>query len=149
MQSQRVETFRAAATAYCDFIDSCLTFDEEESFRKLLRVISQLYMTALDLPEFEVEEKHSVELDFPLPEVNIKHHNVYMEIFNPYQDKTPVNGCLDDDIIGIYSDIKKGLILYEQGHGIEAVWEWKFGLEVHWGEHATSAIGALHSINSL
>lgn len=148
MQSKEVETFIAAATAYCDFIDSCHIFEEESSFRKLLRIISQLYATALDLPEVEPEEEHSIEVDFPLPKVDFKHHNVYTEIFNPYRDETPVNGCLDDDIMGIYSDIKKGLILYDQGHSIEAVWEWRFGLEVHWGEHATSAIRALHSINS-
>ena len=149
MQSQEVEAFRVVAAAYCDFIDSCRIFEEEESFSKLLRIISQLYTTALDLPEVEPEEERPIEWDFPLPEVDVKHHNVYMEIFNPYHDETPVNGCLDDDIMGIYSDIKKGLLLYEQGHGTVAVWEWRFGLEVHWGEHATSAIRALHSINSL
>ncbi|MBB5181565.1 hypothetical protein HNQ44_003030 [Planomicrobium koreense] len=146
MQSQEVEAFRVLATAYCDFIDSSRSFDEEESFKKLLRIISQLYTNALDLPEVEVEEEHLPDVDFPLPEVDIKHHNVYTEIFDPYHAETPVNGCLDDDIMGIYSDLKKGLLLYEQGHGIEAVWEWKFGLEEHWGEHATSAIRALHSI---
>ena len=146
MQSQEVEAFRVVAAAYCDFIDSCRTFEEEESFRKLLRIISHLYTNALDLPEVELEEEHLTDVDFLLPEVDVKYHNVYTEIFDPYHDKTPVNGCLDDDIIGIYSDLKKGLLLYEQGHGIEAVWEWRFGFEVHWGEHATSAIRALHSI---
>ena len=149
MQSQEVEAFRVVAATYCDFIDSCRVFEKEESFRKLLRIISQLYTNALDLPEVEPEEEHSIDLDFPLPKVDVKHHNVYTEIFDPYHDETPVNGCLDDDIIGIYSDLKKGLILYEQGHDTEAVWEWRFGLEVHWGEHATSAIRALHSIKYL
>ena len=147
MQSQEVEAFRVVAAAYCDFIDSTRSFDEEENFSKLLRIISQLYTNALDLPE--VEEEHRPDVEFPLPVVNVKHHNVYTEMFDPYHDETPVNGCLDDDILGIYSDLKKGLLLYEQGHGIEAVWEWKFGLEVHWGEHATSAIRALHSIKFL
>lgn len=146
MQSQEVEAFRVLATAYCDFIDSSRSFDEAESFSKLLRIISQLYTNVLDLPEVEVEEAHLPDVDFALPEVDVKHHNVYTEIFDPYHAETPVTGCLDDDILGIYSDLKKGLLLYEQGHGIEAVWEWKFGLEVHWGEHATSAIRALHSI---
>ncbi|WP_106532558.1 DUF5063 domain-containing protein [Planomicrobium soli] len=76
----------------------------------------------------------------------MKHHNVYSEIFDPYHNETQVNGCLEDDIIDIYSNIKIGLLLYEQGHSSEAVWEWKFGFEVHWGEHATSAIRALHSL---
>ncbi|MDN3451847.1 DUF5063 domain-containing protein [Planococcus sp. APC 3906] len=147
MQNQEVEAFRFVATAYCDFIDSCRIFEEKESFRKLLRIISHLYTTALDLPEIEPEDEHSIDLDFPLPKVDVKYHNLYTEIFDPYQDEKPVNGCLDDDIMGIYRDIKKGLILYEQGKSIEAVWEWRFGLEMHWGEHATSAIRALHAIN--
>lgn len=149
MQHQEVEAFRISADAYCGFIDSCRSFDEEESFSKLLKILSQLYTKALDLPEVESEEECPIDVDFLLPEIEVKKHNVYREIFNPYQDETPVNGCLDDDILGIYSDIKKGLILYEEGHDIEAVWEWKFGLETHWGEHATSAIRALHSIQSL
>lgn len=131
MQSQEVDAFRVVAKAYCDFIDSCRIFEKEASFRKLLRIISQLYTTALYLPEVEPEEENSIDLDFPLPKVDVKNHNVYTEIFDPYHDETPVNGCLDDDIMGIYSDIKKGLVLYEQGHRIEAVWEWRFGLEVH------------------
>ncbi|XKE95109.1 DUF5063 domain-containing protein [Metaplanococcus flavidus] len=149
MQSQEVEAFRVVATAYCDFIDSCRIFKDEESFRNLLRIISQMYTNALDLPEVEFENENWIDVDFPLPEVDVKHHNVYTEIFDPYHDETPMNGSLDDDIIGIYSDIKKGLILFERGHDDEAVWEWRFGLEVPWGEHATSAIRALHSIKFL
>ena len=149
MPHQEVEAFRISADAYCDFIDSCRSFDEEESFSKLLKILSQLYTKALDLPEVESKEEYPINVDFPLPEVEVKKHNVYKEIFDPYNDKTPVNGCLDDDILDIYRDLKKGLLLYEQGHDIEAVWEWKFGLDTHWGEHATSVIRALHSIRSL
>ncbi|MGK7377586.1 DUF5063 domain-containing protein [Planococcus sp. 1R117A] len=147
MESKEVEGFRIAAAAYCEFIDSCSSFDEKETLITLLSIASRLYTEAFELPEVELEEGHAVDVDFSLPEVIFQKHNVYKEIFNPYHDTTPVNGCLDDDITDIYRDIKKGLILYEQGHGIEAVWEWKFSFEVHWGEHATSAIWALHSIN--
>lgn len=148
MQSKEVEVFIAAATTYCNFIDSGISFEEKESLINLLKILSYLYAKALDLPELEPKEEHSINLEFPLPEVEFKIYNVYMKIFNPYCDTTPVKGCLEDDIIDIYSEIKKGLILYEQGHELEAVWEWKFGLEMHWGEHATSAIRALQSIKS-
>ncbi|WP_181313577.1 hypothetical protein [Planomicrobium soli] len=43
--------FRSAAAAYCDLIDSCRLFEEEESFRILLKILSHLYTKALDLPE--------------------------------------------------------------------------------------------------
>ncbi|MDN7245549.1 DUF5063 domain-containing protein [Planococcus shenhongbingii] len=147
MVSKEVEEFRIAAAAYCDFIDSCSSFDDKETLIKLLSLVSRLYTEAFELPEVELEGEHTIDVDFPLPEVIFQKHNVYKEIFNPYHDTIPVNGCLDDDITDIYSDIKNGLLLYEQGHDAEAVWEWKFSFEVHWGEHATSAIRALHSIN--
>lgn len=146
MRSQEVEEFRVIASAYCDFIDSSRIFNDEESYRKLLRIISQLFTSALNLPEVELKEKHWVDADVQLPIVEVKHHNMYTEVFDPYHDETPVTGCLEDDIIDIYSDIKKGLILFEQGLIVNAVWEWRFGLEIHWGEHATSAIRALQSI---
>lgn len=111
-----------------------------------LRIISQLFTSALNLPEVELKERHWGDVDVQLPTVEVKHHNVYTEIFDPYQDETPVTSCLEDDMIDIYIDIKKGLILFEQGHIVNAIWEWRFGLEIHWGEHATSAIRALQSI---
>ena len=37
-----------------------------------------------------------------------------------------------------------GLRWFEAGHPAEAVWVWGFHLVHHWGEHATSAIRALH-----
>jgi hypothetical protein len=36
------------------------------------------------------------------------------------------------------------LQLYEAGQLAEARWQWCFHLIHHWGEHATSAIRALH-----
>ncbi|QKX52854.1 DUF5063 domain-containing protein (plasmid) [Planococcus glaciei] len=148
MRSKEVRAFVTTATTYCDFIDSHISFEEKENLSKLLKSLSQLYAKALELPEVEPKEEHSIDLKFPLPKVEFKSYNVYLEIFNPYCDTTPVKGCLEDDITDIYSEIKKGLILYEHGHELEAVWHWKFGLKMHWGEHATSAIRALQSIKS-
>lgn len=123
MRSQEVEAFRVIASAYCDFIDSSRIFNDEESYRKLLRIISQLFTSALNLPEVELKERHWGGVDVQLPTVEVKHHNVYTEIFDPYQDETPVTCCLEDDMIDIYIDIKKGLILFEQGHIVNAIWE--------------------------
>lgn len=92
MQSQEVEAFRAVVKVYCNFIDSCRTFEEEANFRKLLRIMSQLSTTTLGLPEVEHGEEYSIDLNFPLPKVDIKHHNVYTDIFDPYHDENPVNG---------------------------------------------------------
>ena len=144
---RKEESFVIVAVSFCDFIESCSTYNEKKTLMKFLRILSQLYAEALVLPIVEPKEEHLVDRDFPLPKVDFKNHNVYTEMFNPYLDKMPVSGCLDDDILDIYRDIKSGLILYEQGKHTEAIWEWKVGFEIHWGEHATSAIRALHSIH--
>ncbi len=70
----------------------------------------------------------------------------YTEIFNPLSEppESPVVGSLSDDLADIYGDVATGLRAYESGDRAGAVWEWSFNLQFHWGEHATSAIRALH-----
>jgi len=70
----------------------------------------------------------------------------YGEVFNPLTvpPEEPVVGDLSDDLADIYFELRAGLDLYENKQPQEALWTWKFGLEIHWGEHATSAIRVLH-----
>jgi hypothetical protein len=70
----------------------------------------------------------------------------YSEVFNPLPvpGEEPIVGDLADDIADIYKDIRRGLDLLDAGYMEHAVWEWIFHLQHHWGEHATSAIRALH-----
>ncbi len=56
----------------------------------------------------------------------------------------PVVGNLADDLSDIFNDVDRGLLAFEAGRREEAVWEWGFYLAHHWGDHATSAIRALH-----
>lgn len=70
----------------------------------------------------------------------------YHEVFDPlpFPPEDPVVGSLSDDLADIYRDVVTGLRAYEAGRRAQAVWEWGFNLRAHWGEHATSAIRALH-----
>lgn len=65
----------------------------------------------------------------------------YWEIFDSSnsEEKEPVYALLADDLADIYNDLRRGLIIYEQGKLPEAFWEWKFNFEIHWGNHLTSA----------
>jgi hypothetical protein len=71
---------------------------------------------------------------------------LYGEVFNPLivPPEEPVLGSLSDDITDIYRDVVTGLREYEAGRRTQALWEWGFGFQAHWGEHATGAIRALH-----
>jgi hypothetical protein len=70
----------------------------------------------------------------------------YSEIFSPLvpAPEAPVVGDLADDLVDIYRHIATGLHLYRAGRVDDAIWEWGFNFQTHWGEHASSAMRALH-----
>ena len=70
----------------------------------------------------------------------------YSEIFSPLVQplEPPVVGDLADDLLDIYRDVAMGLYLYDAGGIDDAIWQWAFKFQTHWGEHASSAIRALH-----
>jgi hypothetical protein len=47
---------------------------------------------------------------------------------------------ITDDIGDIYRDLRRGLYQADSGRPDEAVWEWRFSFETHWGSHVTNAI---------
>ena len=53
-------------------------------------------------------------------------------------------GDLADDLIHIYRDVALGQCLYDAGRIDDAIWQWGSGFQTQWGQHAASAIRALH-----
>jgi hypothetical protein len=72
----------------------------------------------------------------------------YSELFNPLSvpaQEEPTVGDLADDIADIFNDVLEGLRCFDYGRVPDAVWEWAFGFQSHWGRHASSAIRTLHA----
>lgn len=121
----------------------------------LLRILA-LYRQALLLPKPWTDG-----LSADLEECEVPEHELqvviqrawqlpckfYAQVSDPFEDPqpTPVNPHLADDIGDIYRDVAGGLMLFERGKRDEALWEWGFNFQFHWGAHATGAIRALHS----
>jgi hypothetical protein len=101
----------------------------------------------LGLPEVEPHNERISTFDIPVPQVNFGQFDYYWEVFDPYHLEEPVGASLTDDILDIYKDVKKGILIYENNEHVEAVWHWRFDFETHWGSHAVDAIRALHSAN--
>jgi hypothetical protein len=60
-------------------------------------------------------------------------------------DEPPVRGSLADDLRDVYSDVRRGLALWDSPAPPDAaIWEWRFQFEIHWGDHAIDALRALH-----
>jgi hypothetical protein len=72
----------------------------------------------------------------------------YREMFAPYDlaEEEPVVGDLADDFADIYRDLLRGLSKWRANDPDGAAWEWQFHFAVHWGDHATSAMRALHAL---
>jgi Domain of unknown function (DUF5063) len=76
--------------------------------------------------------------------------NQYREVFDPYDESIDkvVTGSLADDLSDIYVDLRQGEDFWSHGLFDEAVWQWRFGFESHWGEHATSALRAIRTLSA-
>jgi hypothetical protein len=74
----------------------------------------------------------------------------YREIYDPFEspEESEVAGLLADDFADIYRDLQDGLDKWNRGETGEALWEWRFNFENHWGEHLTGALRALHILTA-
>jgi hypothetical protein len=163
--------FAELAAEYCDLVE---THEQTtpESFRLRMRdLIPRLYAAGLALPSTDVLYADEPEADpgddapyEPRPpdldrleldpwralygrlSTFFGEVNHYREVFDPWEPPgdPEVTGSLADDIADIYLDLRCGLLKWNREETGPALWEWRFGLEHHWGEHATGAIRALH-----
>jgi hypothetical protein len=124
-----------------------------DAARHVLGLVGRLYLSALVMPPLWCEDRKQVEPPPPpgwhevYPALVARlPFQYYGEVFNPLPipPEGSIVGDLADDLADIFADMDRGLRCLEAGHPAEAVWEWGFGLVHHWGEHATSAIRALH-----
>ncbi len=120
-----------------------------------LRRVVDLYSAALALPQpwsEGVSVQHGgppLDLARPLAAVRERAAAIplqhYSEIFSPHvPQEEPMVGDLADDLVEMYRDLAVGLHLHDAGFVDDALWQWGFGFQTHWGEHASSAIRALH-----
>jgi hypothetical protein len=73
--------------------------------------------------------------------------NQYRLVWDPYDSPTDaeVTGVLADDLMDIHRDLRRGLACWTAGVSGEALWEWRFGFDTHWGHHAVCALAALYA----
>lgn len=71
----------------------------------------------------------------------------YWENFDPTENGEVLESSLSADLAEIYSDTKGVLLALERGASVnDAVWEWRFDFESHWGRHATSALRVVYNL---
>lgn len=142
-----IREFYAKAKEFCSFVTenviSC------ESSGSLIKMLMQLYITALELPEMSVLSSDEQELTQISPSNIILEEKLepfYWEVFDPFVKEKPVCSHIAGDLSDIANDLFKGIAEYDSGRVHNAVFEWKLGLNCHWGCHLTDVLRALHRI---
>ena len=145
---EKTQNFYNLAKEYCCFIaEKEITVSDVPT---LIELLMNLYIMAMNLPELEPEtnDSSSSDSDRLLIHFDKQVPTLYWEVFNPYVQEEPVCGDLFDDLSDIALDVKNGMKEYEAGRIGNAVFEWKNGLNSHWGHHIVDALRALHTIRS-
>ncbi len=146
------EEFVKAVKEFCSWAESepC---GEEKEVKTAITLLANLYSKALPItigtPNFDIDAKRISNERWKeiLTRFGSFPFKYYRVVFDPSHIDTeePVVGDIADDMADIYRDLSAGLSLYESGHKVEAVWEWKQNFNSHWGRHVTSALYALHA----
>ena len=143
----KIKDFYKLADSYCHNISAKdITIND---ISMLMELLMKLYISATDLPETDMETIDSTEL-FEADRIQITFDaqipTWYWEVFDPFVQEDAVCSNLADDLSEIAAELQNGMREFEAGRIGNAVFEWKFGLNNHWGNHAVDALRALHAI---
>ncbi|WP_255988681.1 DUF5063 domain-containing protein [Chitinolyticbacter albus] len=154
MAISQLDDFARVAQDFCDWAEApARSVDEEVGIA--LRLVSQLYSHALNLPELFDEEEvpDTAHQDWfaIFKRFGALPFNYYGACFEPTDvaDSLPGVGDVADDLADIWRDLRGGLALHQKGNRPAAAWAWRNSFHTHWGRHATSALYALHCWQSL
>jgi hypothetical protein len=156
--------FYLIAAGFCDWCEKGLEAATPQALvNEASAQLAALYAAGLRLPALEALEAHKGEEEEGEPDVpappdrdpDLVNHltsrfarlpvGYYNMFFRPddLDDGQPCMGGLQDDLMDIHEDVRRGIWLSRQGHKMAALWEWRFFLDTHWGRHATGALHAL------
>ena len=148
MSREQAKEFYKLADEFCCFIaENVITIDKVPNLMKLLMT---LYVSAMNLPDTEPETTDSSSdiAEAVSFRIGDQISTTYWEVFDPYVYEDPVCGDLTEDLSHIAKDLKKGMNEYKAGRIGNAIFEWRFGLNNHWGLHIVDALRALHFIRA-
>jgi hypothetical protein len=155
----RVLQFVCHARDYCRLIESFADGKPPALYAQLLSFLSNLAASGVaipfDMPETELKDDlrmtHQA-WSAVAKTISVAVHDEVSALIEHHaadDDELPRLAMFWDDLADIYRDLKHGLRLFEIGtpNGrSEAIWEWRFGYENHWGTHLMRALATAHEI---
>jgi hypothetical protein len=154
-----VRQFAEDARAYCEFIESFRHGTPNDCFARLLRLLSALAKSGeaipFDMPDDELDRSEDRSHEQHLAIVGLIREVVTGpcgELEAYYEEDEEIRHrtlMICDDLADIYRDLIEGLDAYDrqtENCVAEAVWQWRFGYEHHWGIHLFNALKTVHGL---
>src|SRR5262249_15809828 len=141
---------------YIALIDGLERRTAREFLQECAVLLPHIYSLSHHLPDIEVSETDSAEEQLTSPKSPmgkilelLGKYDRYSEVFDPVFETEAITSTLSDDLSDIYIDLKGPLILYESeidANQKEAIWQWKFNMQIHWGHHLVDALRPIHTL---
>ena len=152
-----VREFIDVVTKYVHLIDSRNKLSGIKILQQSFILLPQMCLCGMKLPDihrmsdYELPKKDVKEFFeiYNSIQSKIKRNDVYHQVFDPFNtdDIQLTSISISNDLSEVYQDINQGLREWESASADDRrriIWDWKFGFENHWGNHATSAFKALY-----
>lgn len=154
----KVESFASTVFEYLDLIQNHSRYSLIDFLELVNPLLATLYTKTFELPKEDDEVDNEIQEEFDTANsiglssfyTNLKDYfgayDDFKCFYNPYEDPKPVTALLSECLNDIYRDLSGGMKLYNSQRYEDAVWEWKFSFQIHWGTHLTEALHAIHSL---
>ncbi len=150
-----LENYVSILEEYFALIENCRSFPKYRFFNECARLLPVIYSASLDLPkteggdeEIEIDES---KLAKPMADIGnlLGEQDAYHEVFDPLIDEYSLITVISDDLSDIYLDLKSGYLKYIKGTDesiSQAIWDWRFSLQHHFGDHLVDVMRPIHRL---
>jgi len=147
-----IEGFLSLVHEYCRVIESADSISAYQLLYKCAIILPKIYSLGLELPDIEPESDEIVTYEVSSPQgvlgSKFGKYDIYWEVLDPVLKEEVGAGTLSEDLTSIYMELKGPLIAYEKGQESDAIWEWKFNIRSHCGDHLVDALRTIHRLVS-
>ena len=113
-------------------------------------LLPEIYATGMTIPEVEPVTDEIVAFSnavvMEILQGKMGKYDSYFEVFDPTEDEKPVVASLSDDLADIFLDLMGPLVAYDRGQRLDALWEWRFNIRSHCGDHLVDALRTIHRL---
>lgn len=159
-----IHQFAASAETFCILLQNHMDVPDEEFPTRCAKAMAALYRDVLDLPYDEnfVAEKYGSDetlINIKMPKeyfskslferFESQQRDLYWIYFDPFDPTSNMHFTLYMTLLEIYENIIYGLEYYHLGTDFglySAANSWKGMFLVHWGQHLTDGLRAMHEI---